>query len=199
MATYSKVGVGDNILVIDWETSGSVFNDSYEETFKKYQGLSFGAVIADSQTFTPKETLYREIKFDPKYSWSEEAEAIHGLSREHLEENGVTPEEAATDLAGLIFKYFHTGKVTFLGHNTHFDIAATRQLLEPFEVMPEVHHVVLDTSPLGFITIGKYRSNDVFDFFTGGTRAEHNALDDALQCLTVAHSVRTIFDMALQD
>ena len=65
--------------------------------------------------------------------------------------------------------------------------------------MPEVHHVVLDTSPLGFITIGKYRSNDVFDFFTGGTRAEHNALDDALQCLTVAHSVRIIFDMALQD
>ena len=196
MTTYSKASIGAKILVIDFETTGSSFK-TYEETFKEYQGIAFGAIVADSQTFEPIETLYREIKFDPKYNWSAEAEAIHGLSREHLEMNGVTSEEAATDLAGMIYNHFYTGKVAFLGHNTQFDIAATRQLLGPYEVMPEIHHVVLDTSPLGFITIGEYKSDKVFDFFTGETRGKHNALDDAFKCLTTVRNIRAIIDTAL--
>ena len=197
MTTYTKASIGAKILVIDFETSGSSFK-SYKDTFQQFQGISFGAVVADSQTFEPIETLYREIKFDDKYTWSAEAEGIHGLSREHLNLHGVSAEEAATDLAGMIFTHFHTGKVAFLGHNTNFDIEASRQLLEPFGVMPEVHHVVLDTSPLGFITIGEYKSDKVFEFFTGTNRGQHNALDDALICLETVRNVRAIVDSVLR-
>lgn len=195
--SYSKFTPGNRILCIDWETSGSTFK-SYEETFKQYQGISFGAVIADAQTFEPIDTLYREIKFDgSKYEWSPEAEKIHGLSREYLEENGVSAEEAATDLAEFIFNTWNTQKVMFLGHNPWFDIEATKQLLEQFDVMPDLYHVVLDTSAAAFITTGLYKSNDVFKFFTGAERAAHNALDDALITVNTAQNIRLLMNSAL--
>lgn len=198
MTSYSKFGPGKFFLCIDWETSGSTF-DTYQNTFKEYQGISFGAVVVNSETLEPVKTLYREIQFDEeKYKWSSEAEAIHGLSKEHLKDNGVTAEEAATDLAGLIFDHFGTGKVMFLGHNTQFDIEATKQLLVPFKVMPEIFHVVLDTSPAGFITIGEYKSNKVFEFFTGNVREAHNALDDALMTVETVKNMRALMSAALE-
>lgn len=193
---YPKHSAGSQILVIDWETSGSSFS-TYEETFQQYQGIAFGAVVASSETFEPLRTLYREIKFDPKYTWSDEAEKIHGLSREHLDKNGLTKEEAAADLAEFILESFGTGKVMVLGHNTKFDIEATKQLLMPFNVMPELHHVILDTAVAGFITIGEYKSNAVFDFFTGVERGVHNALDDALICLETVRNMRALMNAAL--
>lgn len=193
---YPKHSAGSQILVIDWETSGSSFS-TYEETFQQYQGIAFGAVVASSETFEPLRTMYREIKFDPKYTWSDEAEKIHGLSREHLDKNGLTKEEAAADLAEFILESFGTGKVMVLGHNTKFDIEATKQLLMPFNVMPELHHVVLDTAVAGFITIGEYKSNAVFDFFTGVERGVHNALDDALICLETVRNMRALMNAAL--
>ena len=200
MKPLSRGHIGTHILAIDFETTGSTFG-SYEETFKRFQGISFGAIIASSETFEPVETLYREIKFESsKFEWTDEAEAIHGITREHLEKTGVTQEEAATDLAGLIFKYFATGAVAFLGHNIEFDIEATKQLLQPFGVMPQVHHVKLETSGTSFITIGKYRSDDVFKFFGGADRAPlHNALDDAQMALNVAQATRAIFQMAFNE
>ena len=196
--SYSKHGPGSQILCIDWETSGSTFS-SYEETFKQYQGIAFGAIVANATTFEPVKTMYREIKFDcKKYKWSKEAEAIHGLSREHLDQNGITQEEAAADLAEFILESFGTGKVMLLGHNPHFDIEATVQLLQPHGVMPELFHVVLDTSAAGYITIGKYKSDDVFEFFTGKNREGcHNALDDALMALETVRNMRALMDSAL--
>lgn len=194
---YSRAHPGSNILVIDFETSGSTFG-TYEETFSRYQGLSFGAVIANSTTFEPVKTIYQEIKFDPKYEWSDEAEKIHGLSREYLNEHGASNEEAAANLAEFILGTFGTGKVMVLGHNIWFDIEAMRQLLEPHGVMPDIHHVVLDTSPAAFIAIGKYKSNDVFEFFTGKVRdGSHNALDDALMALETVRNMRAMFNQAL--
>ena len=196
MKPYSRAHPGAHILVIDWETTGSTFS-TYEETFKRFQGIAFGAVIATSSTFEPVKTLYRTIKFDPRYEWTLEAEKIHGLSREELERTGLTQAEAARDLAEFIFDTFGTGKVMILGHNPGFDIAASRQLLEPFGVMPELHHVVLDTSAAGFITIGEYKSDKVFEFFSGAQRANHNALDDALLALETARNIRIIMNEAL--
>lgn len=194
---YSRAHPGANILVIDFETSGSTFG-SYEETFSRYQALAVGAVIADSTTFKPIKTLYQEMKYDPKYEWSNEAEKIHGLTREHLTEHGLDNQEAAANLAEFILETFGTGKVMVLGHNTWFDIEAMRQLLGPHSVMPDLHHVVLDTSPSAFICIGKYRSNDVFEFFTGKVReGSHNALDDALMALETARNMRALMQAAL--
>lgn len=192
---YSKHSPGKFILSIDWETTGSSFR-SLEETFKRFQGIAFGAVIANSETFEPIKTLYREIKYNPKYEWTQEAEAIHGLSQEYLEDK-LSEEEAAIDLAEFIYDIFGTSKVMFLGHNPLFDIEATRQLLVPYNVMPELFHVILNTSAAGFITIGKYRSNDVFNFFSGENRDKHNALDDALLALETARNIRLLMNVAL--
>ena len=78
-----------------------------------------------------------------------------------------------------------------------FDIAAMKQLLVPHGVMPELHHVVLDTSPLGYLTVGKYRSNDLFEMFIGGRADTHDALDDARMTLTVARTIRQLMNEAL--
>lgn len=185
------------ILAIDWETSGTTWS-TFEETFKQFQGIAFGAIIADAETLEPIETLYREIKFDPKYTWSSEAEAIHGKSREYLEEHGVTSEEAALDLATLIVKYFGIdGKVMFAGHNTWFDIHATKQLLEQHGVMPQLHHIVLDSSVVAFVCIGEYKSDVVFELLAGLTRGSHNALEDAMASLKALQTCRQLVNIGL--
>ncbi len=194
---YSRVHPGKYILVLDTETSGSTFG-SYEETFSRYQAIQFGAIVATSDTFEEVATLQFNVQFNPRYEWSLEAEKIHGLTQEVLDD-GLSEEEAAAELAEFILKYFGTGKVMVAGHNPWFDIEAMRQLLEPHGVMPDLHHVVLDTSALGFITCGKYRSNDLFEFFLGGRAEKHGALDDAQMTLTVLRTVRQLMNSALEE
>lgn len=193
---HPKFGLG-----IDWETSGSDWNDP-DGSHKKYQGLSYGAVVFNVDTFEPIETLYRELRFDDaKYSWSNEAQAIHGLSREYLNENGVDREEAVADLGELILKYFGPNdKVMFLGHNADFDIKFTNQLLNDFG-LPSLnkHHVILDTSSAGFITLGLYKSDMLFDRLGFDKRGLHNALDDILITLETCKIMKSLVSHALND
>lgn len=194
---YSRAHPGKFGLSIDWETTGSTFGG---DSTIKYQGISFGAVIFDTETFEPVKTLYRELQFDDtKYEWSDGAEKIHGLSREYLKENGVSREEALTDLLSLILEYIGAeSKVFFLGHNVDFDIDFTMQLCKDFGIELQAHHVKLETSGAGFICIGKYKSNDVFEFFTGKVRdGSHNALDDSLMALETVRNMRALMNTAL--
>lgn len=194
---YSQTAIGTHLLVVDTETSGSSW-ETYEETFRRYQVLSIALILATSDTFKPVKELYIELKFDAgKYEWTTQAEAIHGLTREHLEENGLSNEDAAAEVAQFIFDHFGTGKVMILGHNPGFDIAALEQLLEPHGVMPTLHHVVLDTSALGVFTIGEFRSKPLFEFFHGSRAEKHNALDDARMTLEVAATVRGVMNEVL--
>jgi DNA polymerase III epsilon subunit-like protein len=195
---YSRHSPGKFGISIDWETSGSDFGG---DSSKSYQGISFGAVIFNTETFEPVETLYRELHFDSsKYKWSEDAEKIHGLSQTHLAANGIPRDEALADLLDLILRYIGAeSKIFFLGHNVQFDIDFTLQLANDFDVQLVPHHVSLETSGAGFIAIGKYRSDDVFEFFTGKTReGAHNALDDALMALEVVRNMRAMFNQALE-
>lgn len=193
---YSRAHPGKYILVLDSETTGSTFG-TYEETFSRYQAIQFGAIVATSDTFEEVDSIEFKVKFDPKYEWTEGAEKIHGITQLDLAKNGLEDEDAALVLGEFILKYFGTGKVMFLGHNPWFDIAAMGQLLEKYKVMPDLHHVVLDTSSLGFVTCGKYRSNDLFEFFLGGRAEKHGALDDARMTLTVARTIRQLMNAAL--
>lgn len=196
-------------LCIDWETSGATWGG---DSSKDYQGISFGAVVFKTDTFEVVETLYREIEFNgDKYKWSDEAAAIHGLSQEYLTKNGVSQEDAAQDLLELILKYFGTGKVMFLGHNTEFDRRFTNQLTksvgiefsvehsgEPCDGRIEVHHVVLDTSSTGFITLGLFKSDLLFDAVGLEERGEHNALTDALYTVETCARIRLLVKTALE-
>jgi len=196
--SYSRVHPGKYGLAIDWETTGSNFGG---DSTIDYQGIAYGAIIFDTETFEPVETLYRELQFDDtKYKWTDGAEKIHGLSREYLAANGVSREEGLTDLLDLILRYIGTeSKIMFLGHNVDFDICFTQQLARDFGVELKIHHVKLETSGTGFMLIGKYRSNDVFEFFTGIVRdGSHNALDDALITLETARNMRALANVALE-
>ena len=184
-------------LCIDWETSGAERNGKNHSV--NYQGVSFGALIFEFETLEPVDGIYVEIKFDDKrYKWSNDAEKVHGLTRKHLQEHGKTAEEAACELATLILKYMGPQPTCWiLCHNREFDLDFTRQLLEPFELMPNVAHVALDTSPLALFTLGKYRSEDIFDILELPKREDHNALEDANHTLTTARMIREIFRRGL--
>lgn len=197
-------------LCIDWETSGADFG---KDSSIKYQGLTFGAIVFKTETFEPVEELYVEIKFDSaRYQWSDAAEKIHGKTREYLEEHGITQQEAAMKLAELILKYWGpSSKVLFLGHNPEFDRRFTNQLLNTIEIefsvertdppkfdsWIEVFHVVLDTSALGYITLGLYKSDLLFERIGFEKRKEHNALDDARFTLQTCAAIRALVDGAI--
>ena len=194
-------------LVMDWETSGATWGG---DSSKEYQGLSFGAIVFDAKTFKPIEKLYVEIKFDPKWKWSEEAAKIHGLTKEYLEEHGITQEEAAIKLAEFILKYWGPdAKVMFMGHNAEFDRRFTNQLLNEIEIefsveketqftsWIQLHHVVLDTSPIGFVTLGLFKSDLLFEKIGFPERGDHNALSDAEQTLATCEAIRAIMEIGL--
>jgi len=198
-------------LCLDWETSGADWG-RVSQSIAKYQGLTFGAIVFDATTFEPVAELYVEIKFNAeKYQWDMGAEKIHGKTREYLEANGVSQEEAATQLAELILKYWGPDTpVMFLGHNAEFDINFTAQLLSTieiefgkeradppkFESWIRLHHVILDTSPMGFIAFGLYKSDLLFKRVGFEDRGDHNALQDARQTLEAAAVVRHMVRIA---
>jgi DNA polymerase III epsilon subunit-like protein len=183
-------------ICVDWETSGSSWDGKSSE---KYQGISFGLVVFKVEDFTPVKMLYREIKFDPtRYEWTKEAEAVHGLSIEHLEANGVTQEEAAIDFIELLIEFFDPDKgILFLGHNRQFDIDFTDQLLGLFGLMFKIHKIILDTSGIGLVAVGQYKSNPLFEEMGFDKRGAHNALDDALMTLGVCERIRLLCNAAL--
>ena len=195
-------------LCLDWETSGAVFGG---DSAKDHQGLSFGAIVFNTEDFSPVEKLYREIKFKPeRYQWQEGAAKVHGMTQEYLEKNGVSQEDAAVDLATLILKYWGPdSKVMFLGHNPGFDIRFTDQLMNSVEIefsverktnfdsWIQLHHVVLDTSATGFITLGLFKSDLLFDRIGFAERGDHNALADAEQTLETCAAIRGLINIAL--
>jgi hypothetical protein len=207
---YSRNGIGKFSLWIDWETSGADFDDGYDVTFSKYQGVSVGLVIADNETFEEVDSLYVEFKFDKdKYKWTEGAEKVHGLTIEHLEEHGVSREEGAAEIINFIIEYFGmevlsqgplpSKRVCIGGHNVAFDLFALEHLLAEFGFRLGVHHVRLETSSAGFIAMNQYKSNDLFSFFGSTERSAHNALEDARLSLSVARGIRSIVMSVLGD
>lgn len=195
-------------LCIDWETSGSAWG---RDSTAEYQGISFGAIVFKTSNFSTVEELYLEIKFDEgRYKWSNEAESIHGLSRDRLEATGVSQTDAAAALAELILKYWGPHeKVMLLGHNTEFDRRFTNQLMNSIEIefsvekqtefdsWIQLHHVLLDTSSAGCVAFGIYKSNDLFKHIGFEDREEHNALADAQMTLAAAQSIRLLVNEAL--
>lgn len=186
-------------LCLDWETSGANWGYTPAQQAKDFQGITFGAVIYDTKTLLPVETLYREMKFDHnKYQWTSGAEAVHGKSMAYLGSHGVDRLDAALDLIEMTMKYFSNTPVPFMGHNRDFDMAFTKQLFVDTGV-PEFsyHHTNIDSSGIAFTLLNIYKSNDVFDFLGLAERKEHNALEDALMTLESCRRIKLLVQTAL--
>lgn len=199
-------GYFEYVLAVDVETSGMAFgvddpshNPATGETF---QIVSIGLVVADVKTFTPIEELYLELKWDGKSTWSPQAQAVHGLTLEHLEEHGVTEEEAVEEIGNFIVKYWGLDSVIcLLGHNVAtFDKLFLQRLLRSQGLNFKFGNRVVDTNSIAQAAFGTFNSDDAFAAVGLGDRdpAKHNALDDAHCALTLAASVRGLFSQFIE-
>lgn len=194
-------GYFEKVLSIDVETSGMAFNaddPSYDvDTGETYQIVSIGLIVASAKTFKPVEELYLEIKWDGKSVWSTKAEAVHGLSKEYLEQNGVSPEDAVVAIGNLIADYWGNDvPVCLLGHNVStFDIWFLKRLLRDFEIHVRFGSRTVDTNAIGLATFGTFNSDDLFALVGAEPRdpAKHNALDDARMALSVCRFTKQLW------
>ncbi len=189
------------ILAMDSETTGLNF-DEYDPSIG-HQAVSWGFIVADSVTLEPVEELYLEVKWndqslqarkdDPDFSVS--ASAIHGLTFEYLEKNGITEEEAVVQLATLILKYWGPNrKISCLGHNVRsFDIPFLQAMLKRYNVDIPFNSRHCDSHSVGFATIGSYTSDSMFDTMACDERDNHNALEDAHMSLTSCRRIKTLW------
>jgi len=176
-------------LAIDWETSGY----SLPNYASKHQGISYGAIIFDVKTLEPVESLYREIQFDPKYIWDAGAEKVHGISREHLVEHGVTQELAALELVDLVNRYLGNDSVMVLGHRVHFDKAFTNQLLDSAGMEFNWHPTTIDSCSMATILLELTYSDDIFRTLGLPQRGIHNALEDITYTLAAVQKMKEYF------
>lgn len=183
-------------LCFDWETSGSDWNGDSSIT---YQGLSLGMAVFDTRTFDVVGELYLERKFDAsRYLWSKEAEAIHGLSREYLDANGLDEEEFVVQTIEFIIKYFGPNPVIMcMGHNIPYDLKFMSQLLSPHGLMFRPYHVLLDTAGVSFINFTTHKSDHLFQIAGVGERDTHNALIDVYMTIAAAKFMRDLVEEAV--
>lgn len=195
-------GQFDRLLSIDAETSGLAFNSvdpSYDsKSGAEYQSVSWGMVVADAVTLKPIDKLYVEIKWNGKSEWNDGAEKVHGLSRDYLEENGMSEEDAACEIASFVLEHFDPNKpVVLCGHNvTSFDVFFLRRLLNKFDIMFKTGNRFIDTNSIGFACYGTFNSDDLFDLI-GVQRNQHNSLEDAMAALKVVHATRQVYNAVL--
>lgn len=186
----SYVNVPNFGLAIDWETTGF----STPNFTARHQGISFGAIIFDVKRLVAVEELYREIKYDEKkYLWDPGAERVHGITRDHLKKRGVSPEEAATELANLVIKYVGTEDLMLMGHRVHFDRAFTIQLMDTIGVKFEYHPTSLDTASMATVLMETSKSEEIFQTLGLPPRAKHNSLEDIKHTLASVARMKELF------
>lgn len=105
-------------LVLDFETSGLPQDGA--------QPVELGAVLMDKKDLSILDEFQVFVQFDPeRFTWSQEAEEIHGLSREALQESGLPLSDAWGAFLDWLSRWIDLGaqgEVMLAGHNVHFDL-----------------------------------------------------------------------------
>lgn len=184
------------ITAIDVETSGFTRGD---DITRNHQIVSIGLVIADLD-FDTIDKLYLEIKPNGTSHWDTAAEKIHGLSREYLEENGISEEDAVVKIAEFLLRYHEpSDALFFLGHNPrNFDVPFFKKLMTKYGVEFKIAHRVIDSYSVGFTCLGAKDSDELFNMFYK-KRGAHNALRDAEMALGVCKNIRKIISDAIDE
>ena len=197
------------ILAMDCETTGIHNVKEDDDPSIGQQAISWGFIVADAQTLLPVEELYVEIKWNDESknarernpSFSLGASDIHGLTFAHLEEHGVTEEEAVVQIIELILKYWGPSQqLKCLGHNVaSFDIPFLKSLFRRFgvEVMFASRHC--DSNSVGFAVLETYTSDQFFSAMGFSDRGSHNALEDIMHSLESCRRIRVLWKAFVAD
>lgn len=165
------------LLVVDTETGGI---DPARNAI-----LSLAAVVYNDG---PEEHVHLLIK-DPLGEVEERTLAIHGITPERLEAEGVTPWEAVTRVQQLLLRNDMRGKVTLAGHNLLFDVGFMKRLWEMcgLRFEDQFHYGGLDTKVAALLLMQAGRLNTEGSSLAAVGPAvgvkpwkEHDALNDAL-------------------
>lgn len=199
-------GYIEKILIADSETTGMAYGSDDPSrdpvTGKTYQAVAWGFIVADAATLEPIEKLYVEIKWNGESEWDPRAQAVHGLSLEYLEQNGLTEEDAVVAIASLILKYWGPESPVHLGgHNVAtFDLPFLRRLLRKFGIEIKFGHKYVDSNSVGLVTFGTHNSDDLFEAVGCPTRDpnKHNALTDAEHTLTALRTIKQLFNACME-
>lgn len=172
-------GYFDKVLAIDCETTGINFDG--DDVTKGYQSIAWGVIVADALTFDPIEKVYVEIKWDGVSKWDTGAEKIHGLSKEHLEKNGMDSEEAVEHIVSMMYTHFTIDEpIVLLGQNVgRFDLPFFRKLLLSQGIPAKFAYRTLDTFALGYGMVRAHNSDELFEILGIKRPTPHNALSDA--------------------
>jgi len=190
------------LLAMDCETTGLSFDTT--DPSIGHQAVAWGIIIADAATLKPIEKKYIEIKWNEASieasthnpTFGKQAETIHGLSRSYLEKNGVSEEEAVTEIVNIILQYFGpTGCIRCLGHNVHmFDIPFLKAMTMRHGIDLRFGARHYDSNSVGFITTGAFTSDALFDTMGFAQRSSHNALVDAEMALESCRRIKVLWD-----
>lgn len=205
MSFDNPKGYFEKILALDCETTGLNWKDDNPSI--GHQAVSWGIIVADARTLKPIEELYLEIKWnnesraakkkDPSFGVS--AAAIHKLTFEYLEKNGITEEDAVVQMANIIIKHWGpTSQVKTLGHNVHmFDLPFLRAMFRRHLIELPIGSRHYDSNSVGFATVGAYTSDGLFETMGFDSRGSHNALDDAHMALDSCRLIRELWNQKI--
>lgn len=179
----------NKIVAIDVETTG--YANSPDVTLN-HQIVSIGLVIANKE-FVELDKFYCEIKHNGSSHWSNSAERIHGLSKAHLAEHGISEEDAVVAIVEFLTSHINPEEpIFFLGHNTRsFDIPFFVKLMTKYDIHFKIAHRAIDSFGVGFACFGLEDSEAIFSLFYSKRKA-HNALEDARMALGVCRKVRKV-------
>lgn len=195
-------GYFEKLLAMDCETTGLAWNSA--DPSIGHQAVSWGFIVADGKTLKPIEELYVEIKWNNESKAARKADPqfgvgaanIHGLTYDYLEKNGMSEEDAVVKIANLIIKYWGpTTLIKALGHNVQmFDIPFLRAMFKRHGIELPLGSRHYDSNSAGFITVGSYTSDALFDTMGFDSRSSHNALEDTRMSLESCRRIRLLWD-----
>jgi DNA polymerase III epsilon subunit-like protein len=164
----------------------------------EYQIVSLGAVVTDSKNWAEGNTFYVEIHYNGTSAWSSEAQAVHGMSKDHLSEHGVSEEEALTTFCEFLGNNFDTNKaLTLGGHNVDtFDRHFIAQWFNKYDMAIKLSGHSIDSHSVGSVLYNTKDSNELFEMFNV-IRDKHNALEDARAALKAVRMIKKVFTKAL--
>lgn len=178
------------LLGMDCETTGLAYSGQVDKnrpdpshnviTGDTYQAVSWGFIVVDNETLQVIDELYLEVDFNDENTWTEGAAKVHGLTKEHLKQNGLSEEDAAVAIVEFILTYWSIDDaiITLGHHQTTFDHWFLRRLLTKFDIMVKFANRHIDTSSLGWGVFNCQDSNELFSLFGNERNSGHNALDD---------------------